>query len=216
MAEYVPIADIHIGEVIRQWMHGKMTRRQMADKLHLPKSNIDRILSSKSMETDKLLRICLLTGKDFFSIYGGNIDIESANPKVLPIGEEIRGWLELNNIPQIQLANALGVTNPVVSKMLKKEFIDTDRLVQVSNILKHNFFTNITAQDAKPIFNHENYKIQDEGIWVTKSMLEHLRDYYIDKVHDVASRMLSAYYSGRADACIDLLKMFEPLEGKKI
>ena len=217
MAKYIPIPDIHIGEEIRRWMHGKMTRQQLADKLHLPKSNIDRMLSSKSMETDKLLKICKLTGENFFARYGNHIDIANENIRVSHIGNEIWSWLDLNNISQNQLANALGVTHPVISKMIKKSSIDTDRLVQVSNILEHNFFTDILSKAPNPILHHEEYKIQNDGIWISKSALKRLSDHYWDLLHkEEDSHSEGFYWAGMADSVDGLLNLFERLENKQI
>ena len=67
------------------------------------------------------------------------------------------------------------------------------------------------------VLQNGEYKIENDGIWVKKEVLEQLRDHYagigngIIKCDNKEPNAL--YYIGKADICKDLLKMFEPLEG---
>lgn len=60
------------------------------------------------------------------------------------------------------------------------------------------------------------YKIEDDGIWIKKEVLESWRDHYrkvsID-CREKGNMWLAWFYMGKRDMCVDLLKMFEPLEG---
>ena len=62
----------------------------------------------------------------------------------------------------------------------------------------------------------DEYKIENDGIWVSKKALEECRDHY-NKVSlscDREKNMLQAwFYMGKRDVYIDLLKHFEQLEG---
>ena len=60
------------------------------------------------------------------------------------------------------------------------------------------------------------YRIEDDGIWIKKEVLESWRDHYADVSlgQDRLGKLLYAwFYMGKRDVCVDLLKMFEPLEG---
>jgi hypothetical protein len=61
----------------------------------------------------------------------------------------------------------------------------------------------------------DEYKIQDDGIWISKKALEELREHY-NKVSLGCDRekkfLLANFYMGKRHAYIDLLKHFEPLE----
>lgn len=56
----------------------------------------------------------------------------------------------------------------------------------------------------------QDYKIDGDYIKVSKAELEQLRDHY----GSVASVDMHRwwYYMGKREICIDMLKMFEPLE----
>ena len=65
------------------------------------------------------------------------------------------------------------------------------------------------------VLQNDKYKIQDDGIWISKKALEELREHY-NKVSigcDREMKMLQAhFYMGKCNAYIDLLKHFELLE----
>ena len=69
----------------------------------------------------------------------------------------------------------------------------------------------------------DNYKIENDGIWISRSELEKWKKHYL-KVADEykqnqryksdLSFFKFPYYLGKAGVLTDLLKMFEPLEGE--
>ena len=67
---------------------------------------------------------------------------------------------------------------------------------------------------------NDEYRIEDDGIWISKQVLEQFRDHY-NGVADKQKRKFVKgednfrypFYLGKAEVCTDLLKMFEPLEG---
>jgi hypothetical protein len=69
------------------------------------------------------------------------------------------------------------------------------------------------------VLQNDEFKIQDDGIWISKKALEECRDHYFkvaDKFKPKPKRQdldfRWPFYVGKADVCIDLLKHFEPLE----
>lgn len=60
------------------------------------------------------------------------------------------------------------------------------------------------------------YKLDDDGIWIKKEVLEQWKDHYNSVSEELYKKddMIKAwYYMGKAAVFIDLIKMFEPLEG---
>lgn len=70
------------------------------------------------------------------------------------------------------------------------------------------------------VLQKEEYKIENNGIWIPKKVLRQLRDHYC-KVSDKGKKEFfdnkdnfkMPFYLGKADVYKDLLKMFESLEG---
>lgn len=65
------------------------------------------------------------------------------------------------------------------------------------------------------ILQSDEYKIQDDGIWISKKALEECKQHYCkvaDKCHLGKNNLQKVFYTGKADICNDLLKHFEPLE----
>lgn len=65
------------------------------------------------------------------------------------------------------------------------------------------------------VLRSDEFKIQNDGIWISKKALKELREHY-NKVSlgcDREMKMLQAhFYMGKCHAYIDLLKHFEQLE----
>ena len=65
------------------------------------------------------------------------------------------------------------------------------------------------------ILQSDEYKIQDDGIWISKAALEECKQHYCrvaDKCHLGKNNLQKVFYMGKADVYVDLLKHFEPLE----
>ena len=61
----------------------------------------------------------------------------------------------------------------------------------------------------------DEYKIQDDGIWISKKALEECKQHYCkvaNKLHLGKYNLQKVFYTGKADVYVDLLKHFEPLE----
>lgn len=144
------VKDVHVGEALREWCkRNNLTRQKLADTVELPKSNIDRVFSKQSIEISKLVAFSKKLGHNFFAEFWSDKNYEDLKteigfleipPESLNIGTSIGGYMLAKHIPQIQLANALGVTHPVVSKLLRRESIETGKLEEISNFLHRDFF----------------------------------------------------------------------------
>ena len=157
------VKDIHVGEALRAWCkRNNLTRQKLADKMELPKSNIDRMFAKATIDTNKLLDISHALNHNFFAEFWRK-EIEEYDiyelsdyetlPSYIHIGNKIEICLREKKISQNQLASQLGVQHPVVSKLLRKNSIDSGRLVIISNFLQHDFFAdfyiNVISNEVK-------------------------------------------------------------------
>ena len=69
------------------------------------------------------------------------------------------------------------------------------------------------------ILQNDEYKIQDDGIWISKKAIEEFRTQFTTLAKEKGgqpeldiSNTDMWYYLGKRDVLIDLLKHFEPLE----
>ena len=64
------------------------------------------------------------------------------------------------------------------------------------------------------VIRNDDYRIEGDGIWLSKALLESYRDHY-PKMADAHKKdsFLQGFYFGEAQVVFDILKMFEPLEG---
>lgn len=61
----------------------------------------------------------------------------------------------------------------------------------------------------------EEYRIEGDGIWISKKALEECKQHYqkvADKCHLGKYNLQKVFYMGKADVYIDLLKHFEMQE----
>lgn len=59
----------------------------------------------------------------------------------------------------------------------------------------------------------QDYKIEGDYIKISKKELEKLRDHYDDVASGKGKGKIGWFYLGKREVLIDILKMFEPLEG---
>ena len=65
------------------------------------------------------------------------------------------------------------------------------------------------------VLQSDEYKIQDDGIWISKKALEECKQHYCkvaDKCYLGKNNLQKVFYMGKADVYVDLLKHFEQLE----
>ena len=60
------------------------------------------------------------------------------------------------------------------------------------------------------VLQSDEFKIENNGIWISKKALEELRQYYKRTANSATP--YNMYYVGKADVLTDILKHFEPLE----
>lgn len=61
----------------------------------------------------------------------------------------------------------------------------------------------------------DEYKIQDDGIWISKKALEERKQHYkqvAERCFDEKNELQTLFYIGKSNVYNDLLKHFEPLE----
>ena len=62
--------------------------------------------------------------------------------------------------------------------------------------------------------SNDEYKIEDNGIWIRKDVLERCKAHYAKEADAYKKDTFRyPYYLGKSEVFLDLLKMFEPLEG---
>ena len=59
----------------------------------------------------------------------------------------------------------------------------------------------------------QNYEVDGDNIIITKDELEKWRDHYQNEANTKGSGKIGWFYLGKREVIIDILKMFEPLEG---
>ena len=57
------------------------------------------------------------------------------------------------------------------------------------------------------------YEINEDSITIKKEVLQQWRDHYLEVSKNESREQLSLLYLGKHDVIVDILKMFEPLEG---
>lgn len=59
----------------------------------------------------------------------------------------------------------------------------------------------------------QNYEVDGDNIIITKDELEKWRDHYQKEANTKGRGKIGWFYLGKREVIIDILKMFEPLEG---
>lgn len=59
----------------------------------------------------------------------------------------------------------------------------------------------------------ENYKIENDGIWISKEELREWREHHKNKMIELkeTDHSLAMYYAGKCDVFTDILRTFETL-----
>ncbi|MBO5616640.1 MAG: transcriptional regulator [Prevotella sp.] len=149
------VTDLHIGNAIADWMKkNNLSQNKLAEILDMPQPSLSRTLKQKTIDTIKLANISLKLKHNFFSLYAdpdnSSTEITSENSiPVAHIGKNI--WIKMKekHISNRELASLLGIDSSTVSKILKKESIDTGKLVEISNLLEYNFFGDYFKPNSK-------------------------------------------------------------------
>lgn len=148
------IENLHTGSLIETWIRDHhITKTKFAELMDLPQTNAGRLLKNKSMDIGKLIKVCQVLKHNFFADicekpqYADNIEIEPVN-----IGRAIENRLKIQGITQTEFAKKMGMHQPDVSRLLKKDSIDTEKLIRISQILNFNFFgLYLPLDDSNPV-----------------------------------------------------------------
>ena len=140
----IDIPDIHIGELILKYLRdNNISQGYLAKQIDMPTSNLSRLLKRKSMETQKLFLISFALDHNFFEafIMPDDIDENDNRPMGVPeLGALIEKRMKEINMNQTEFAAKLNTTQSDVSRILKRQSIDTDKLARISRVLGYNFF----------------------------------------------------------------------------
>lgn len=148
---YIP--HIHIGSCIDKWLSdNSMSLGDFAKRTSLLPASVKTILERETIDTSKLTKICIALNHNFYTEY--LIDkkkyvLEFKNDPDIHIGQSIANIIKFNHVSQSAFARHLGVSQPEVSRILRKADIDTGKLVKISYLLKNNFFELFCITSAK-------------------------------------------------------------------
>lgn len=157
--EQVNIPDIHVGNMVLGYLKkNRITQAELARGLELDTSYLHRLLSRKSIETDKLLKICIALDYNFFPVFCNDSSayVEGTAFGPVNLGVHIEKRLKEIGMTQVEFASKLGVAQSEVSRLLKKESFETDKLTIISRILSYNFFRDfyhgLPAEESKDTY----------------------------------------------------------------
>ena len=143
MDNNIIISDINVGEALRKWLKvHNITRQQFADAMGMYTSKVGRILSNPTIDTEELFRISKVLQVNFFELFWSDTVIDEFGNTLQPIhiGQAIDKVLKGSDITQAKLAELIGVHQTDITRLIKKQSIDSGKLTTISRVLNHNFF----------------------------------------------------------------------------
>jgi len=165
--EVISIPDIHAGNMILGYLKNNgISQAKLARDLKVDSAYLNRLLKKKSIETDRLFDICMVLEYNFFAAFCNDAVYTDGNYTIgIPdLGLHIERQMKAIKMTQTDFAARLGVTQPDISKILKKTSFDTDKLANISLILNYNFFHDfyeeIPDSDEKAMLQHQTYLLR--------------------------------------------------------
>ena len=165
--EVISIPDIHAGNMILGYLKNNgISQAKLARDLKVDSAYLNRLKKKKSIETDRLFDICMVLGYNFFAAFCNDAVYTDGNYTIgIPdLGLHIERQMKAIKMTQTDFAARLGVTQPDISKILKKTSFDTDKLANISLILNYNFFHDfyeeIPDSDEKAMLQHQTYLLR--------------------------------------------------------
>lgn len=137
------LTDIHIGAAVDLWIRThKITQSKFAQMIGKPATNAARLLKKKSMDTLLLQSISMVLKHNFFREFCKDMPCEEPEIEtvVVNIGESINRRLKEIKMTQTEFASLLKIKQPDVSRILKRDSIETEKLAVISELLDYNFF----------------------------------------------------------------------------
>lgn len=163
------IGQPHVGEMIRKYLDDNgILRADLARRIGMPQSNLDRLLKKPSMDTGRLVDISRAVHYNFFKEFCRDSEYvktylqdEDFYISEVNIGALIDKRMKELNITQKEVANRLNIAHEQlnvkqqnISIIIKKVTIETDILCYISFILQYNFFEEY-YKDNRPKANEE-------------------------------------------------------------
>lgn len=184
----VILNDFHVGNLIISFLKkSNITKAHLARELGMATPNVNRLLKRESMDTTLLFKISKILNHNFFAEISGEIDEDKSFILIhVHIGNRIETRLKELKMTQTQLATILDVTPAEVSRLIKKDSFDAQKLLKISRLLNYNFF-----QDFYQYSSHTENRSIDGWASIMKRNEElvaenaRLRDY----LKDVYSKM---------------------------
>ena len=152
MIEGSKLTDIHIGAAVDLWIRThKITQSMFAQMIGKPATNAARLLKKKSMDTLLLQSISMVLKHNFFREFCKDLPYEEPETEtiVVNIGESINRRLKEIKMTQTEFASLLKIKQPDVSRILKRDSIDTEKLAVISELLGYNFFKEYIPKNNK-------------------------------------------------------------------
>jgi predicted XRE-type DNA-binding protein len=184
----VTLADFHVGNLIISYLkRNNIPQAHLARELGMATPNFNRLLKRESMDTNLILEISEKLKHNFFADISG--DTEEGKAYVLihaQVGNSIESRLKELKMTQTQFAAIFEVTPAEVSRLIKKDSFDAQKLLKISRLLNYNFF-----QDFYQYSSHTENRSIDGWASIMKRNEElvaenaRLRDY----LKDVYSKM---------------------------
>ena len=151
--ELIEVADVHVGNMILEYLKkNRITQAELARRLQLDTSYLHRLLNKKSMETDRLMEICIVLDYNFFPVFCDDLPACEKDTAFGPVevGVHIERRLKEIGMTQVEFASKLGVAQSEVSRLLRKTSFETDKLAVISRILGYNFFHDFYRELPSP------------------------------------------------------------------
>lgn len=143
MDNNIVVSDVNVGDALKKWLKvHNITRQQFADAMGMYTSKVGRILSSPTIDTEELLQISKVLQVNFFEIFWSDTVIDEFGNTLqsIHIGQAIDKVLKGSDITQAKLAELIGVHQTDITRLIKKQSIDSGKLTTISRVLNHNFF----------------------------------------------------------------------------
>ena len=134
--------NVNIGVRVRTVIAEKgISQAELGRKLGKSPIYVSHLLKRKTIDTTTLNSLCMATGYNFFMDFSlGNENREKFNLTHPHVGNLISAKMKEDKVTQVELGEFLGIASTEVSRLLKKNSIDTGRLLQISTYLKYDFF----------------------------------------------------------------------------
>ncbi|KWW28286.1 MAG: hypothetical protein AUK63_1972 [bacterium P3] len=179
METIIYLPDINIGEMICK--HLKETGKPKAylgKKLNMANSNLNRLLRKESLSTKWIYIISSALEYNFFAELCNDTEHARVGYNLVQplLGKAMTNRLKELRMSQIELASKINISPHEVCKMMKKSYIDSERLISISRVLVYNFFREYYTTDSEitenPLTSSTNLLDRYEQLILTNDNLK--------------------------------------------